>query len=175
VVLIRDAVDADLPAVTAILNEQLAATTYEWTETPHTVEERAAWLAGQRRLGHPVLVAVDDADADARIVVGWAAYGDFRDSLRWPGYRPTVEHSVHIAERHWGRGIGRALLTALAERARASGKRVMVAAIDGSNQRSIAFHSRLGFREVARMPGIGEKAGRRLDLVLMQRDLEAAA
>jgi L-amino acid N-acyltransferase YncA len=172
VVLIRDAVDADLPTVTAILNEQLATTTYEWTETPHTVEERAAWLAAQRRDGHPVLVAVDDV---TDVVVGWAAYGDFRDSQRWPGYRPTVEHSVHIAERHWGRGTGRSLLTALAERARASGKRVMVAAIDGSNQRSIGFHTRLGFEVVARMPGIGEQAGRRLDLVLMQRDLEPAA
>ena len=166
-VLIRDAVDADLPAVTAILNQQLATTTYEWTETPHTVEERAAWLAAQRRDGHPVLVAVDDAEG----VVGWAAYGDFRDSQRWPGYRPTVEHSVHIAEPHWGRGIGRDLISALAERARAAGKRVMVAAIDGSNQRSIGFHTRLGFRQVARMPGIGEKAGHRLDLVLMQREV----
>lgn len=169
-VLIRDAVEADLTAVTAILNQQLATTTYEWTETPHTVEERAAWLAAQRRDGHPVLVAVDDVDATA-VVVGWAAYGDFRDSRRWPGYRPTVEHSVHVAESHWGRGIGRSLVGALAVRARASGKRVMVAAIDGSNQRSLVFHTRLDFRQVARMPGIGEKAGRRLDLVLMQRDL----
>jgi phosphinothricin acetyltransferase len=47
----------------------------------------------------------------------------------------------------------------------------MVAAIDGSNARSIAFHRRVGFRAVGRMPGVGEKAGRRLDLVLMQRDL----
>ena len=48
----------------------------------------------------------------------------------------------------------------------------MVAAIDGSNIRSIEFHSGLGFDEVARMPGVGEKLGRRRDLVLMQCDLE---
>jgi L-amino acid N-acyltransferase len=48
----------------------------------------------------------------------------------------------------------------------------MVAGIDASNVRSIQFHSRLGFDEVARMPGIGEKWGRRLDLVLMQCDLD---
>jgi phosphinothricin acetyltransferase len=73
----------------------------------------------------------------------------------------------------WGRGVGRALLDALIEHARAAGKRVMVAGIDGENVRSIAFHARLGFVEVARMPGVGEKLGRRLDLVLMQRALDA--
>lgn len=47
----------------------------------------------------------------------------------------------------------------------------MVAAIDSANLRSIGFHERLGFIEVARMPEIGEKFGQWLDLVLMQRVL----
>ena len=116
--------------------------------------------------GHPVLVAVD-----AEVVVGWATYGDFRDTGRWPGYRFTVEHSVHVAESHWGRGVGRALMVALVETARRAGKRVMVAAIDAGNVGSIEFHARLGFVEVGRMPGVGDKWGQRLDLVLMQLDL----
>lgn len=56
--------------------------------------------------------------------------------------------------------------------ARAAGKRVMVGGIDSTNVDSIRFHERLGFVEVARMPGIGEKFGRRLDLVLVQLSLE---
>lgn len=163
---IRDAGPADLPGLTAIQNALLDSTTYEWTEVPHTVAERATWLARQHDNGHPALVAVDGGQ-----VVGWAAYGDFRDSRRWPGYRFTVEHTVHVARSHWGRGVGRELVEALTERARRDGKRVMVAGIDGSNTDSIAFHARLGFHEVARLPGVGEKWGRRLDLVLMQRDL----
>ena len=55
--------------------------------------------------------------------------------------------------------------------AREAGLWAMVGGIDGTNERSIRFHERLGFREVARMPGIGEKAGKRLDLVLVQLDL----
>jgi len=47
----------------------------------------------------------------------------------------------------------------------------MVGAIDGENVDSIAFHRRLGFVEVGRLPGIGEKFGRPLDLVLMQLTL----
>jgi phosphinothricin acetyltransferase len=75
----------------------------------------------------------------------------------------------------WGRGVGRLLIEALAERARAAGKRVMVGGIDGTNVDSIRFHERLGFVEVARMPGIGEKFGRPLDLVLVQLALDGDA
>ncbi len=123
----------------------------------------------------PALVAVDEGTGRGRgtgTVVGWATYGDFRDSARWPGYRHTVEHSIHVREACWGRGVGRALVEALTTRARRDGKHVMVAAIDADNLRSIRFHEHVGFVEVARMPEIGEKFGRRLDLVLMQRILD---
>ena len=185
--LVRPATPQDLPALTEIQNALLDTTTYEWTEVPHTLDERAAWLDAQRAAGHPVFVAVDDGtdtsdttSNDGSIgghhrVIGWAAYGDFRDSTRWPGYRFTVEHTVHVAPGRWGRGVGRALLDALVDHARAAGKRVMVAGIDGGNVRSILFHARLGFHEVARMPGIGDKWGERLDLVLMQREIEHPA
>jgi L-amino acid N-acyltransferase YncA len=163
---IRTAEDGDLPAITTIHNALLATTTYEWTETPHTLEEEAAWLARHRATGDPALVAEVDGT-----VVGWAAYSDFRDSRRWPGYRLTVEHSIHVAQSHWGRGVGRALIGELADHAQQAGKRVMVAGIDGSNDRSIRFHVTVGFHQVARLPGIGTKWDRRLDLVLMQRNL----
>jgi L-amino acid N-acyltransferase len=166
-VLIRPATTADIPAITEILDASYD-TTAEWTEERHTVEERTRWLAAHDVVGHPVLVADDDGD-----VVGWAAYGDFRDSVRWPGYRFVVEHTVHVAARAKGRGVGRALMAALADRARASGKRVLVGAIDGANVASLTFHERIGFREVGRLPGIGEKWGQRLDLVLVQLDLDA--
>ncbi len=165
--LIRDATPDDLPELTAIYNALLETTTHEWTEQLHTVEERLEWLAAKQGSGHPALVAVE-----ADEVIGWATYGDFRDSARWPGYRFTVEHSIHVREDCWGRGVGRTLIDALIERARSDGKHVIVAGIDSSNTGSIAFHERLGFVEVARMPEIGEKFGRRLDLVLMQRILD---
>lgn len=163
---IRPAEDGDLPAITTIHNALLGTTTYEWTETPHTLAEEAAWLARHRAAGDPALVAEVDGE-----VVGWAAYSDFRDSRRWPGYRLTVEHSIHVAETQWGRGVGRALIGALTDHARQAGKQVMVAGIDGSNDRSIRFHTTVGFQEVARLPGIGVKWDLRLDLVLMQRSL----
>ncbi len=164
---IRHATPDDLPAITEIANALLSSTTYEWTETPYSVDERALWLEEQGSAHHPVLVATDDERA-----VGWASYGDFRDSKRWPGYRYTVEHTIHVLESHWGRGIGRSLIVALADHARSAKKRVLVAGIDSTNVRSIQFHTKMGFVGVARMPGVGEKWGQRLDLVLMQHNLE---
>lgn len=166
-VVVRDATVADLPEITAIYNALLHTTTHEWTEQLHTVSEREEWLAEQNATGRPALVAVDGGE-----VVGWATYGDFRDSARWPGYRHTVEHSIHVREDRWGSGIGRMLIEALVDRARREGKHVMVAGIDAANTGSIRFHEQVGFFVVARMPEIGEKFGRRLDLVLMQRMLE---
>ena len=164
--LVRDAEDADLPQIVELVNALLPTTTIEWTDTPHTLEDRHAWLARHRHAGEPVLVA--DVDGE---VAGFACYSDFRDSQKWPGYRFVVEHTIHVRERHWHAGIGRALIDALLQRAAAAGKRVMVGAIDGENVGSIRFHERCGFVEVGRMPGIGFKLGRRLTLVLMQRQV----
>ena len=164
---LRTATEADVPAITRLLNALLGTTTYEWTEVLYSAHERSEWLHAKERAANPVIVAEDQGG-----VVGWATYGDFRDSGRWPGYRFTIEHTIHVAQTHWGRGIGRALLVELAEVARSAGKRVMVAAIDSTNVGSIDFHARLGFDIVGRMPGVGEKWGQRCDLVLMQRELD---
>jgi phosphinothricin acetyltransferase len=165
-VTIRAARPDDVAAITEITNALIGSTSYEWREETYSIEDRAEWLRRHEERGEPVLVAVD-----GERVVGWSAYGDFRDTTRWPGYRFTVEHTIHVAETHWGAGVGRALLARLCEHAADAGKRVMIAGIDGTNEDSIRFHARLGFVEVGRMPGIGDQFGRRLDLVLMQREL----
>ena len=161
---IADATDADLPVIVDLLNATIDTTTFEYTDIAHSLVTRTAWFERQRQRGFPVLVAVVDAT-----VVGYAAYGDFRDSLARPGYRFTVEHSVHVARSHWGGGVGRTLMSALLDRASQAGMHVMVGAIDSSNAGSIRFHERLGFVETARMPEVGRKFDRWLDLVLMQR------
>ncbi len=165
-VLIRDATETDLEDIRAMYNAMIPTSTVAWTETEQTSSERQAWFRQQQADRFPVLVAQRDG-----AVVGFAAYGSFRGSGKWPGYRTTVEHTIHVREDMWGDGIGRALLTALVDRARANGNHVMVAAIDGANDASIAFHERLGFAIVARMPEVGRKFDSWLDLVLMQRTL----
>lgn len=43
--LLRDATQADLPAILAIYNDVIANSNAIYTETPVTLEDRTAWLA----------------------------------------------------------------------------------------------------------------------------------
>jgi L-amino acid N-acyltransferase len=114
-----------------------------------------------------VLVAEDRGE-----VVGVAAFGWFRDVVKWPGYRFTVENTIHVRQDRWGSGLGDILMRTLIEQARDSGKHTMIAAIDGANEASIRFHMRLGFTKVARLAEVGAKFGRWQDLLLFQLPLD---
>jgi phosphinothricin acetyltransferase len=79
---------------------------------------------------------------------------------------------VHVRADRRGRGVGRALVTALFPLAAGLGKHVMVAGVDADNAASIALHERLGFERVARFREVGRKFDRWLDLVFLQRYLD---
>jgi len=161
--MIRNAEAGDLPGILDIYNHAVLTSTAIWNDTPVDLANRAGWLADRRSKRYPVMVAAEGAD-----VLGYASFGDFRP---FDGFRICVEHSVYVAEPAQGRGLGRLLVEALFEPARALGKRVMIGGITGGNDASLALHRRLGFIETGRMPGIGIKFGQRLDLVLVQKEL----
>lgn len=163
--LVRDATTADLPAITRLFNVLIPTTTVGWRDDQASAEEMAAWFADRVAAGHPVLVATAEGDGDGA-VLGYTCWSTFRS---WPGYRQTAELTIHVDGAVHGRGVGRRLMDALVERARTAGIHVLVAAISAENVASIAFHQRLGFTEVGRMPEVGRKFDRWLDLVLMQR------
>ena len=193
--IIRPARPDDLPAILAIFNDLIATSTAVYTETPVDLAERMAWFRARQEGGFPVLVAEETgtldgcadaaqapADQGARAaslpagqqganatsrVLGYATFGPFRGS--WPGYRHTVEHSVHVRQDQRGRGLGTALIQALFPLAQAQGVHVMVGAIDASNTGSLRLHARLGFVQTGLMPQVGRKFGRWLDLALVQR------
>jgi L-amino acid N-acyltransferase YncA len=158
---IRDAREEDLPGVLAIYNDVLSTSTAIYNDTPVTLDNRRDWWQARVKQDYPVLVAGDDTG-----VIGFAAFGDFRS---WPGYRFTVEHSVHIRADRRGQGVGQALMQPLIARASALGKHVMIAGVDADNAGSIRFHERLDFVRVAHFREVGFKFGRWLDLVFLQR------
>ncbi len=160
---IRDAQASDVPGILAIYNEVMATSTAIYREEPATLDQHLEWWRQRIALGYPVLVAVDEAS-----VAGFASFGDFR---QWPGYRFTVEHSVHVRADCRGRGLGAQLMHPLIARATALGKHVMIAGVDADNTASQRFHERLGFVRVAHFREGGCKFGRWLDLVFLQRML----
>ncbi|EYD78286.1 phosphinothricin N-acetyltransferase, putative [Rubellimicrobium mesophilum DSM 19309] len=82
-----------------------------------------------------------------------------------------MEHTILLAPDAQGRGIGRQLIDALAQAASDQGKHTMIGAISAENAAGLAFHAACGFQEHGRLPEVGYKFGRWLDLVLMGRRL----
>lgn len=160
---IRDAVEADLAAIRDIYNHAVEHTTAIWNEVLIDTDNRRLWLEQRRARGFPVLVAERDGK-----VAGYASYGDWR---AFDGYRHTVEHSVYVDKDCRGAGLGKRLMQALIDHARANDKHVMIAAIEAENQPSIALHERLGFRLVGIHREVGQKFGRWLDLAMMELQL----
>jgi phosphinothricin acetyltransferase len=158
---IRDADESDLPGLLAIYNDVIATSTAVYSYLPVTLEDRAQWWRARVGQGYPVLAAVNESG-----VQGFSTFGDFR---AWPGYRFTVEHSVHVRADCRGQGVGKELVKALFPRAEALGKHVMIAGVDAANDASIRFHERLGFEKAGHLREVGHKFDRWLDLVFLQR------
>ena len=158
---ITAAARTQLAEVLTIYNEVIRTTTAVYSEEEVTLPNREAWFDAKAAEGFPVLVASDGTG-----VLGFGTFGAFR---AWPGYRYTVEHTVHVRADRRGRGIGRALVLALLERAASMGKHVMIAGIDADNAASIGLHEALGFRVVGHFRQVGFKFGRWLDLKFLER------
>lgn len=162
-VVVREACEADLPAILAITNEAIETTTALWSDAPVTLENRRDWWQERLSAGNPVLVAEENGE-----VAGFGSYLQFR---AWDGYRHAVEHSVYVRADRRRSGVGSVLVDALIAHAKAAGKQVIIGGIEGQNHASLRLHRRAGFIEVGRMPGIGEKFGRKLDLVFVQKQI----
>ena len=161
---IRDATDDDLPGILEIHNDAVLNGTAIWSTRPVDIENRRAVLADRREKIYPFLVADQDG-----AVAGYATFGDFRPH---DGYFRTAEHSVYVHPAFQRRGIASQLMPPLIAAARECGKHVLVGGVDGTNTASIKLHERFGFVETGRLPAVGFKFGRYLDLVFMQKILD---
>jgi phosphinothricin acetyltransferase len=161
---IRPAIEADLPAILAIYNHEIATGTAIYIDEPQNLAQRAEWFAAKRDAGLPVFTLEDEQG-----LAGFGTYGPFRSQ---PGFRYCVEHSLYVAENRRGRGYGRQLLATLIDAAAAQGMHTMVAAIDAQNERSIKLHTDFNFTRVALLPEVACKFNRWLDLVLLQKTLD---
>lgn len=158
--LLRTAEVGDAEAIRAIYNLEVETSTVTFDLVPRGPEDQRRWLA-DRSGAHAVVVA-----EDAGVVVGYGALSPWRDR---PAYSTSVEDSVYVHRDHHGRGIGRALLTELVDRAAAHGFHAVFARIVRGHETSIGLHAALGFEVVGHEREVGRKFGRWLDVIVMER------
>ena len=157
---VRGAAAADADPICRIYNQGIEDRVATLETELRTPDERRHWLA-DRGPRHPVIVAeVEGA------VGGWGSLNRFNPR---PAYDHVVDLSVYV-ERTWrGRGVGRALLQALIERARALGYHKMVLAAFPDNRAGMALYERTGFTRVGVYHEQGQLDGRWVDVVVMER------
>ena len=160
--------DRHASAILAILNEAILTSTALYDYRPRTPEAMQAWFAAKAQGRYPVIGVEDGGGA----LMGFASYGPFR---AYPAFKYTVEHSVYVDARFRGRGVGRALLQALVQRAKEQDFHVMVGAIDATNTASRTLHEQLGFTGCGMIRQAGFKFGTWLDLVFYQLLLDTPA
>ncbi|HEX7362789.1 MAG TPA: GNAT family N-acetyltransferase [Bryobacteraceae bacterium] len=157
---IREAAEEDFEQIAAIYNEIVGNSTAIYNDRPVAVADRIAWWRARKEQGYPVLVA-----AEVSAILGFASFGDFRP---WPGYRFTVEGTIHIHASSRGRGVGTELLKALVAHAQMAGKHIMIGGVDAENVASLRFLEKFGFERVAHLREVGYKFDRFLDLIFLQ-------
>lgn len=157
--MIRPAEATDIPAIAAYWNPLIRTTTITFASEEKSPADLAQMIATR-----PWFFVAEDAGR----VIGHATCAQFRGG---DGYVHSHEHTIIVDPDAKGTGVGRALMARLEGAARGAGVHVMVAGISGENAAAIAFHAALGYVETGRMPQVGRKFGRWLDLVLMQKCL----
>jgi phosphinothricin acetyltransferase len=163
-VLIRDATEADLPAIQALYAYHVLNGVGTFEETPPSLEDMSGRWAAVTALGLPWLVAEDE-----NRLWGYAYAVPFRSRS---AYRYVAEDSVYVAHDAHRRGVGQALMQGLIARCEALGLHQLMAVIgDSANAGSIGLHKAMGFEQVGLFRHVGYKHRRWLDIVLMQKPL----
>ncbi|MDF2917612.1 GNAT family N-acetyltransferase [Microbacterium sp. SMR1] len=159
---VRALAERDWPEVQKIYREGIAAGNATFESEPPSW---ADFDQGKLQVGR--LVATDPAGS----VLGWVAAS--RVSAR-EVYRGVVEHSVYVADRAHGRGVGTALLTSFLRASDAADIWTVQASIFPENTASLALHGRAGFRRIGHRERIaymtyGPWAGNWRDTILIER------
>ena len=157
--------DSHAEPILAIFNDAILHSTALYEYAPRTLVSMRTWFDTKAARGFPIV----GVETDEGTLMGFGTYGVFRDR---PAYKYTVEHSIYVDERFRRRGVGRRLLDALIDAARAQQVHVLVGGIDAANTASIALHEQLGFVHCGTVHQAGFKFGRWLDLAFYQKVLE---
>jgi phosphinothricin acetyltransferase len=165
--IIRDAVEADLPAIVEIYNDAIRGRISTAQLDPVSVDERMPWFHEHSPDSHPLWVAENDGQ-----IAGWLSFHSFISRC---AYRGTVEVSVYVAGNCRRLGVGRALLEKAIAHSPGLEISALVGCIFGHNQPSLRLFERLGFERWGFLPRIARVDDLERDLVIVGRHLLPAS
>ncbi len=156
---IRDAVEADLPAIVQIYNAAIPGRMATGDLEPVSVASRLAWFREHVPGSRPIWVLEIDG-----AIAGWLSLQAFYGR---PAYHATGEISVYVAPAHHRQGVGRRLLGEAIRRAPSLGLKTLLGFIFAHNEPSLRLFERFGFQRWGFLPRVADFDGGERDLVIV--------
>jgi phosphinothricin acetyltransferase len=167
----RPCFQQDLQFVQLIYAHHVLSGTGTFEIDPPSLEEMTARWSKVVERGWPYMVASPPSDMSRVMAFAYAV--QYRDRA---AYEKTFEVSVYAAPTTMRQGAGSVALAEVLTSLRSDGVREALAFIgDSYNAASIGLHRKLGFQHVGTLKNVGEKFGRVLDVIVMQRTLNAVS
>ncbi len=166
-ILVRPCFQQDLEFVQLIYAHHVLSGTGTFEIEPPSLEEMTERWGQVVAKGWPFVVASPASDLSR--VLGFAYAGQFRDRA---AYSKTFEVSIYVGPTTQRQGAGALMLNEILHMLKSDGAHEALALIgDSYNAASIGLHKKLGFAHVGTLSNVGQKFGRELDVVIMQRSL----
>lgn len=159
---LRDATEADLPAIVEIYNATIPGRMVTADLEPVTVESRRAWLVAHQMPSRPLWVFVDDSGE----ICAWLSFDSFYPRAAYDG---TAMIAIYVSPHHRRHGHGRELLNAALTRAPSLGLHTLLGYIFGHNEPSLRLFETHGFARWAHLPRVAVLDGVARDLVIVGR------
>ncbi|MDB2673579.1 GNAT family N-acetyltransferase [Akkermansiaceae bacterium] len=163
---VRDATEADLPAIVAIYNESIPGGKATADLVPVTVEERRDWFREFDSDRRPCWVAEDGGKVIACVYLRSFYAGR-------PAYDKTAEISTYISESHQGQGLGTRLKKQMIAECPRLGVENLLSFYFDHNEASRRVNEKLGFKDSAHLQEIAEVFGEKRGLVIAVLRVEA--
>jgi phosphinothricin acetyltransferase len=152
-----------LPQIAEIFNHYVVNTTFSF----HVAPVDLATMRVKAGLDRQPISSFGLFDGEG--VLGYSLLNPWKAP---EAYRRSAEISVYLHPDRIAQGHGLTLLEHTEMQARERGLRMLIAGICTENERSTKFFERSGYTQCAHFRSIGEKFGRELDVIYLQKPLE---
>jgi phosphinothricin acetyltransferase len=158
---IRDALEADLPAIVEIYNEAIRGRISTAQLEEVSLAERLPWFQQHSAKTHPLWVAEVDNQ-----IAGWFSFHFF---IKRAAYRATAEISVYVSKKFRRAGVGQTLLEKAIAHSSSLGLTALVGYVFDHNEPSIRLFERMGFERWGFLPRVARVDGVERGVVMMGR------
>jgi phosphinothricin acetyltransferase len=164
--IIRDATEADLPAIVEIFNATIPSRMVSAQVDPVSVEERLPWFRAHSADHHPLWVMSDEKQ-----VIAWLSLQSFLPRCAYAG---TAEVSVYVHENFRRCGVAKNFLNEAIARAPALEITGLIGHIFAHNEPSLRLFANVGFERWGLLPRVARLDGVERDLVIVGRHVAQA-